>query len=29
MSGAEQFAAHLASGVTEVARCWRVIRRDG
>lgn len=29
MSGAEQFAAHLAGGVTEVARCWRVIRRDG
>lgn len=29
MSGAEDFAAHLAGGITEVARCWRVTRTDG
>ena len=25
----EDLAAHLAGGVTTLARCWRVIRRDG
>ncbi len=29
MSGAEGLNAHLAGGVTEVARCWRVTRKDG
>ena len=23
------FAEHLAGGVTTLARCWRVVRRDG
>jgi uncharacterized phage protein (TIGR02218 family) len=29
MSGAAGLDAHLAGGVTGVARCWRVTRRDG
>ncbi|MDC0737525.1 DUF2163 domain-containing protein [Cognatishimia sp. SS12] len=30
MSGLpEDFAVHLASGLTTVARCWRIARRDG
>ncbi|RVV99005.1 DUF2163 domain-containing protein [Mesobaculum littorinae] len=27
--GTDAFAAHLASGATTLARCWRVARRDG
>lgn len=29
MSGRDEFLAHLASGVTTLARAWRVVRRDG
>ncbi|QBX99848.1 DUF2163 domain-containing protein [Rhodophyticola sp. CCM32] len=29
MSGAEALDAHLAEGATGVARCWKLIRRDG
>ncbi|CUJ38354.1 DUF2163 domain-containing protein [Cognatishimia activa] len=29
MSLSEEFAAHLASGLTTLARCWRVAREDG
>lgn len=29
MSGAEALAAHLAEGVTTVARAWEVVRKDG
>ncbi len=29
MSGVEGLDAHLASGATGVARCWRLTRRDG
>ena len=29
MALGEAFQAHLASGVTTVARCWAVVRRDG
>lgn len=29
MAGAEALAAHLAEGVTTVARAWEVTRKDG
>ena len=29
MPGAEALAAHLATGLTTVARCWDVRRKDG
>ncbi len=29
MAVSQDFAAHLASGITTLARCWRLTRRDG
>ena len=29
MAISEDFQAHLATGLTTLARCWRVVRTDG